>query len=169
MFSKVHAPWVSARIYTGGSCRERTITVRTIRVAESKQRETDSMAGGRKKAGPRVVLNPRGVFSVRNAKRKRPQKASGGHRRRTKRLNHELFSLDKRPDGRWIARCKCGWNKETPTRFEAQKAFQSHQYAVGGVRLNPRDPPKGISEAQAKMDARLRRRSDARLRSLFKE
>ncbi len=41
-------------------------------------------------------------------------------------------SLDERPDGRWIAKCKCGWKNEEPTRVEAMKALQSHQVEKGG-------------------------------------
>ena len=58
---------------------------------------------------------------------------------------HKL-SLDERPDGRWIAKCKCGWKNEKPTRVEAEKVLQSLC-------------PVEVSVAEAKRNIRLQERS----------
>ncbi len=69
---------------------------------------------------------------------------------------HKL-SLDERPDGRWIAKCKCGWKNEKPTRVEAEKVLQSHQVERGGVRLDQPRTPKGLSVAEAKRNIHLQK------------
>ena len=86
------------------------------------------------------------AIRARDEHRRRPKRPKSSKRSMPNRAVHKL-SLDDRPDGRWIATCKCGWKNEKPTRVEAEKVLQSLC-------------PVEVSVAEAKRNIRLQERLD---------
>ena len=86
------------------------------------------------------------AIRARDEHRRRPKRPKSSKRSMPNRAVHKL-SLDDRPDGRWIAKCKCGWKNEKPTRVEAEKVLQSLC-------------PVEVSVAEAKRNIRLQERLD---------
>ena len=68
-------------------------------------------------------------------------------------LAHKLEVLED-PNGRWTAKCRCGWQNEEPTLSEAKDDLQDHLHENEGVWLEQDMFPWGITEDEAKSNIR---------------
>ena len=99
---------------------------------------------------------------------RRKQRAKNSKRSMPGRAAHKL-SLLEGPNGRWTAKCKCGWQNEEPRVGKALEALQDHRHESGGVWRKPPEVRKALSRETAKRNIRLRRRQLERTRETATE
>jgi len=91
---------------------------------------------------------------LRRGDRRRKQRPKNFKRSASGSSVHELV-LQEVPDGRWTARCRCGWQNEEPTLSEAKDDLQDHLHENGGDWSDQPLFPWGISDDEAKENIRL--------------